>query len=346
MPTWPAPRRPPRPGRRARLVAVHAAYGTGALGTLGAAGWALLRAEARIARTTIGEPTEKAPVPDGTYGRGTGEPLRIVVLGDSAAAGLGCETAEETPGALLAGSLARELDRPVEVAVVAAVGGRSAALDGQVARALARPADLALVIVGTNDVTHRVPLNDAARDLARAVTTMRDAGTCVIVGTCPDLGSVEPLLQPLRGYAAHESRKLAQAQTVAVVEAGGVAVSLGGLLGAEFRTTPQLWSADRFHPSAAGYQRLIDVLLPSALELLGATAAGTAPVRDSIQDVSLAAAVAANDPGLEVETVEGAEGAASVGPGRLARLRRRLPLVGRGSPEGRETAAPGPGVSV
>jgi hypothetical protein len=48
--------------------------------------------------------------------------------------------------------------------------------------------------------------------------------------------------------------------------------------------------------------------------------------------------VAASTPGLEVETVEGGEGAASAGPGRLARLRRRLPVVGGGAPAGPTSA--------
>jgi lysophospholipase L1-like esterase len=339
----PALPQPPRPGRRARLVALRAGLPAASAVALAAGSWYVILLEARQARRTIGEPKEKAPVPDGTYGRGPGEPLRLVVLGDSAGAGLGCVTADETPGAVLAGSLARELDRPVELEVVAAIGARSAALDAQVGRALASHADVAVIIVGTNDVTHRVPITDAARDLGRAVTTLRHAGTCVVVGTCPDLGTVEPLLQPLRTFAAAVSRRLAQAQTVAVVEAGGVAVSLGDLLGPEFARSPVLWSPDRFHPSAAGYSRVCDVLLPSALELLGEPVAGE-PVTDSVQDVALAATVASRDAGLEVETLPGVDGAASAGPGRLARLRRRIPLAGRGEPEAlrEDTAAAAP----
>ena len=46
-------------------------------------------------------------------------------------------------------------------------------------------------------------------------------------------------------------------------------------------------------------------------------------------DLAVAADVAAHESGVEVEVLS-ADGA----PGRLARLRRRLPLVGRGAPEG------------
>jgi len=319
----------PRPGRRARYVAVKAAYGGGTAGGLAGAAVAVLATQARLARKTIGQPTQKAPLAAGSYGRGRrgDKPLHLAVVGDSAAAGLGCERAEQTPGALLAGGIARDLRRRVDLDVVAVTGARSADLEVQVARALRRPVDAAVIIVGANDVTHRVPTAAAARDLGRAVRTLRATGALVVVGTCPDLGTVKPVMQPLRTVAARWSRRLAAAQTVAVVEAGGIAVSLGDLLVRDFTEQPHLWSDDRFHPSADGYRRIVDALLPSALEALGVEIPVSVPVSDSVQDLDLAARVAAREPGVEVEVLDG-------GPGRLARLRRRLPLVGRGAPLG------------
>ncbi len=325
-----------RPGHRVRRYAWQAAYGGGTVGTVGALGYALLRLEARLARSAIGEPKERAPLASGSWGRSRGRPpLRLAVLGDSSAAGLGCAVAEQTPGALLAGSLARELRRAVLLDVQAAIGARAENLETQVARALLAPVDLALIMVGANDVTHRVSTQASCRDLARAVETLRAGGAQVLVGTCPDLGTVKPLWQPLRSAARVASRRMARAQTVAVVEAGGTSVSLSDLLGPEFDVRPDLWSPDRFHPSAGGYRRVVDVLLPSALELLGAPVPGEATDRDSVQDVTVAASVAAQDAGLVVETVEGEQGAAATGPGRLARLVRFVPLAGRGAPEGR-----------
>ena len=46
---------------------------------------------------------------------------------------------------------------------------------------------------------------------------------------------------------------MAAAQTIAVVEAGGRTVSLGSVLGPSFAEDQDLFSADEFHPSAAGY---------------------------------------------------------------------------------------------
>jgi lysophospholipase L1-like esterase len=255
------------------------------------------------------------------------------MLGDSSAAGLGVDDSAQTPAALMAGLLARDLERRVELDLQAVTGARSKDLDIQVQRVLRHHVDVAVILIGTNDVTHRVSAETACRHLGRAIATLRAADVHVVVGTCPDLGSVKPLMQPLRALARVRSRQMAQAQTVVAVEQGATAVSLGNLLGPEFATNPSMWSADRFHPSPAGYARVVEALLPSVLEAVGA--GGESEVlAGSVQDLDVAAAVAASTPGLEVETVEGGEGAASAGPGRLARLRRRVPIVGSGAPAG------------
>lgn len=328
-----------RPGRRAaavaRFAAVRGAYGGGAIGLLGVLGYGVIHAESVLARRAIGEPTDIPPDPTGSYGRHPGAALRLVVLGDSSAAGLGCDTPDQTPGALLAGGIARDLSRTVRLESYATVGARTADLGAQVAAALAQPADLAMIMVGTNDVTHRVLPGDAARALGEAVADLRATGALVVVGTCPDLGTVEPLLQPLRTVASFYSRRMAAAQLVAVVEKDGIAVSLGSLLSPEFAGQAHLWSADRFHPSPEGYRRVADALLPSFLEHSGVAIPVSVPVSSSVQDAVVAAELAAREPGTALETEPGEQGAAAAGPGRLVRLVRRLPVVGRGAPEAR-----------
>ena len=105
----------------------------------------------------------------------------------------------------------------------------------QVDAALERKPDLAVILIGGNDVTHRTPLHTAVRHLVDAVRALRAAGARVVVGTCPDLGAIQPIQPPLRWLARRWSRQLAAAQTVAVVEAGGRTVSLGDLLGPRVR---------------------------------------------------------------------------------------------------------------
>lgn len=313
--------------RRARHIALAAAYGGGGLGIAGGALSAVLLAEARLARRWVGLPEADPPVSDGVFGKGEGEPVSLVVLGDSSAAGLGVHEAIETPAGQLAAGLSEVAGRPVRVRSVAVVGAQSRHLDSQVTRALASQPDVAVIMIGANDVTHVVRPSVSAQHLDDAVRRLRAAGAEVVVGTCPDLGTVEPIAQPLRLVARHWSRVLATAQTIAVVEAGGRTVSLGDVLGPEFAAAPHLlFGPDRFHPSAEGYASAAAVLLPSvcsALSLWMEPAKAPPPVGlPSVLPVAEAAAEAADKPGTEVAATS--VGGRERGPqGRWALLRRR-----------------------
>ena len=231
------------------------------------------------------------------------------MLGDSSAVGLGVRDVRHTPGAVLAGGLAALARRPVRLTVVAAVGAETRDLDAQIDRLFLRTPvpHAAVIMVGANDITHRMKPSESVRALDLAVRRLRGRGAEVVVGTCPDLGTVEPIPQPLRYLARRWSRQLAAAQTVAVVEAGGRAVSLGDLLGPEFVARPhEMFSDDRFHPWAAGYAQAAAALLPSvcaALDLLSGELAAQRPdVRtgEGLDDVAHAAARAVAEPGTEV----------------------------------------------
>ncbi|MCX9191663.1 GDSL family lipase [Carbonactinospora thermoautotrophica] len=228
-------------------------------------------AEAKLARMAIGTPFGDPPRADGVYGdHYPGEPISFVLIGDSSAAGLGVEHPYETPGGLLAGGLASLAERPVRLTSVAKVGAQSYDLEWQVDLALEARPDIAVIMIGANDVTHRVPPSTSVRLLTEAVRRLRTANCEVVVGTCPDLGTIEPIAQPLRWIARRWSRRLAAAQTIAVVENGGRTVSLGDLLGPEFEANPrEMFSSDRFHPSAAGYATAAMAILPTMAAALG-----------------------------------------------------------------------------
>jgi lysophospholipase L1-like esterase len=315
---------------QARRIAVAAAYGGGGLGLLTAGAFGLIRAEAALARRAIGEPSETPPDSDGLYGRvHGGEPISLVVLGDSSAGGLGVEHPHQTPGAMMAAGLAEVADQPVQLRVVAFVGAQSSSLDEQIDRLTGAPPDVAVIMIGANDVTHRVRPATAVRHLDDAVRRLRDLGAEVVVGTCPDLGTVEPVPQPLRWIARRSSRALAAAQTIAVVDAGGRSVSLGDILGPEFAASPgEMFGPDGFHPSVAGYASAAAVLLPSLGAAIGIWSDADEELRpdlargEGVRPVSVAAAEAADVAGTEVA---GAQVAGhDRGPrGQWALLRRR-----------------------
>ena len=312
----------------ARKLAAAAAYGGGGLSVLGASLFGLLRAEAKVARRVIG--TLDTPVPDATgwYGRGLpGPAIRIALLGDSSAAGYGVSLVEETPGAVLGSGVAQQAGRRVYLRELCRVGAQSWELPGQVERALPMHADVAVVLIGANDVTHSQLPQQSVRHLAEAVRVLREAGVEVVVGTCPDLGTVRPIPQPLRQVARAWSRRLAAAQTIAVVEQGGRTVSLSSILGPEFDAAPALFfGPDQFHPSAKGYASLAEVLIPSVLAAIGLGAEDeshpTAVRGEAVLPVARAAVRAAQQPGTELDGTEVA-GQARGGGGRWVTLMRR-----------------------
>lgn len=252
------------------------ALATGALAAIGAGaaygGRHLLRNQAATARLLIGDPLgHQAPNADKVYKKRYGDPIHLVILGDSIAAGLGADLPRETLGARLARKLARATQRSVSLRTAARVGSESKDLPRQVEWLPAdyRP-DIAIIIVGGNDVTHRIPVSESIEHLGATITEMQRRGAEVIVGTCPDLGMLRQVPQPLRSLGSRASRQLANAQLATALAQGARAVSLSTVVGPFFITNPEeMFSLDNFHPSSTGYKRTAKALLPSALAALG-----------------------------------------------------------------------------
>ncbi len=254
-------------GARALKALVFAA---GSIGGLSGAAYGLLTGQSKRARTIIGMVRDLPLNADGQYlpdGTGPlpptrGDALSFAMLGDSLAAGLGAESPDRLPGVQLAKSMADELDRPVRLVTHAISGSRTLELEPQVDRALIDPPDLALVIIGGNDVTSRLSIGASAAMLAGQVQRLMAAGTAVVVGTCPDLSIIRPIPQPLRTIASRYGLSLARAQRRELDRIGARAVSIAALLSPEFLARPHdLFSADRFHPTGAGYELAASVLL-------------------------------------------------------------------------------------
>lgn len=259
-----------------------AAVGSGA--GVGAATWLgynFLQYQARTARDVIGRPRGRPPRADGVYSptapadppaRFGDADLTLMMFGDSTAAGLGCQVADEVPGVLVARGLAAETGQRVRLSTKAIVGATSRGLASQVdAMFIAGPPpDAAVILVGANDVTSAQSPHKAAERLGDAVRRLHNNGTAVVVGTCPDLGVVTAIPEPLRTVTRRWGLRLAGRQAAATRAAGGRAVPLADLLAPEFLAAPEmLLSPDRFHPSAAGYALAAEQLLPVLCSALG-----------------------------------------------------------------------------
>jgi lysophospholipase L1-like esterase len=192
--------------------------------------------------------------------------MRFLVLGDSLAAGTGAAGATDTLGARLTRSL-EQAGHDVRLDVVAVPGATSLDLAAQVRRATALQPDLALLVIGANDLTRRVAPCAAAAALGAALRELRAGGAEVLVVPTPDLSSVAWVPPAFRPLVAGICEQLRSRQRNAAEAAGAVVAPVAADLSATFAADPALFSADRFHPSSAGYALVADALAPHLLEL-------------------------------------------------------------------------------
>jgi lysophospholipase L1-like esterase len=268
------------PRRSAIALATAGALASTGTAYLGARN--LLVGQATQARTVIPKSWDIPPRADGVYTRGGGPvqrwqrgmavDLHLMIFGDSTATGYGCSSAEEVPGVVIASGLAEWTGKRIRLSTKAIVGATSKGVSGQVDAMFVAgpPPDAAVMMIGANDVTALNGISQSARRLGLTVHKLRSRGAEVVVATCPDLGLIRAIPQPLRSLAHSRGLQLARAQAGAVRAAGGVPVPLASLLAPQFRATPELmFSADGYHPSPTAYALAAEQLLRVLCDALG-----------------------------------------------------------------------------
>lgn len=183
-----------------------------------------LAGQADQARTVIPRAWDVPPRADGVYTpgadaaarweRGMAVDVHLMIFGDSTATGYGCRRGDEVPGARIARGLSDQAGTVVRLSTKAIVGATSKGLAGQVDAMLVAgpPPDAAVIMIGANDVTALNGVGPSARRLGAAVRRLRATGAAVVVGTCPDLGVITAIPQPLRWTARSLGLRLARAQ--------------------------------------------------------------------------------------------------------------------------------------
>lgn len=193
---------------------------------------------------------------------GSGEPrLRLVVLGDSSAAGDGLDRPEVALPRRLAEELARRTGRAVAVRSFARSGARTADVaSSQVPRLAEAEPDAVAVVAGMNDALGRRPprrVEADTRALLAAVTAAAPAARIVLL-TCPDVSRAPGLPSFLRPPVGWLTRRTARAQARGGRAAGvGVAVLDGPV-------PIEAFGPDGFHPAPSAVDvmagRLADAL--------------------------------------------------------------------------------------
>ncbi len=196
---------------------------------------------------------------------GEGPRLRLLVLGDSSAAGVG--VADQ--GEALAGRLVALLsvDHRVQWRLEAGTGDRLADLPGRIERLEDEPFDVVVVAIGVNDATGRTSTAAWRRGLRRLLADL-DAHCGeppVLVCAIPPMQAFPALPRPLAGWLGMAAARLNEASRTLLSGA-----PRARLLPFEFEPDPRWMCEDGFHPSAAGYRRWAEAVAAAVRERIAA----------------------------------------------------------------------------
>jgi lysophospholipase L1-like esterase len=229
----------------------------------------LLMAQARRLRRAALELPEPRGPRRGTVGQGA-TALRLLVAGDSSAAGVGARTQRDALARPLAENLARRLGGAVRWQLIAQSGLTSEGVLQKLKQERPHPADVAVIIVGVNDITKEVPLAFALRQRQQLADWLHiHAGVKeVVFPALPELELFPALPKPLAWYAGQAARRNNRAQQRWAAPLQGVShLAMDGL------AHPSLFCEDGFHPAPALYARVADRLADHIAALTVATAA-------------------------------------------------------------------------
>jgi acyl-CoA thioesterase-1 len=190
---------------------------------------------------TVAAPTETEPV------------VRIVVLGDSLAAGLGLAEAEAFPAVVE--SLLRGDGFDVRVVNAGVSGDTTAGGLSRVDWVLQQPAEILVVELGGNDALRGQPLENTEKNLREIVRRGRTTGAAVVL-----LGMDVPT-----NYGPDYATAFAGLYPRIAEEEGAILVP--GFV-RELGADPTLLQPDGLHPTAEGQRRLAERLLPTLTGVL------------------------------------------------------------------------------
>jgi lysophospholipase L1-like esterase len=183
--------------------------------------------------------------------------LRLLVAGDSSAAGVGARTQDEALAAPMAHRLSQRLDGRVHWQLVAESGLTSEGVLHKLMHGHVEPADVAVVICGVNDITKEQAFSYALRRRRQIAEWLRaHAGVRqVLFPALPEMEVFPAIPQPLAWYAGQAARRNNRLQQRWARDFEFIRhVTMDGL------AHPTLFSEDGFHPAPALYARVAERL--------------------------------------------------------------------------------------
>ena len=215
--------------------------------------WPVFLVQGRAARARV----PKLPEPPGARQGATGDgpPLKLLIVGDSAAAGVGASHQDKA----LLGQLVSRLSRYYNVTwrLHAQTGDTTATALARLDALAAEHFDIAVTSLGVNDVTGMVGLGRWRQQQTQLRGVLREKFSVdkIVVSGLPPMHAFPALPQPLRwhlGSRATEFDRHLQGDTSADPRAIFVDI--------RFTSNSELMSHDGFHPGPRVYAKWADLI--------------------------------------------------------------------------------------
>ena len=202
--------------------------------------------------------------------------LRLLVVGESTAVGVGVSTQDEALASQLARKLSADADQCVQWRALGRIGVTVSEATQEFADSLRRErADIVVVALGVNDTLHMNPPQRWYRELRTFTRDLQASVGCklIVLSPIPPLWKFRCLPQPLRSAIGLHAFVLDRvSRRLARDEPGLLYVPV------PFDDQERLLSSDRFHPSGAGYEMWASYLARAIAENLAERGGIASPV--------------------------------------------------------------------
>lgn len=215
----------------------------------------LLVAQALLARRKVPRLPEAGGPRSGAVGAGPA--LKLLVVGDSSAAGVGVERQSQALAAPLARYLAEAAKARVHWRLVARSGVTTAQALDLLREAGPVPADIAVIVSGVNDVVEQVSSRRAVRAREALADELRNRHGVhhVVFAPLPPVHQFPGLPRPLRWVAGADARRHDQALAEWAATRSDVSH-----VDFELQLNRGVMAADGFHPGASAYRQCATML--------------------------------------------------------------------------------------
>ena len=201
--------------------------------------------------------------PHGTAGHG-GPHRRLLVIGESTAAGVGARAHTHALPGFLAAEMSGRLGGTVNWTVRGKGGATARTVLAELVPAGHEPFDVTVLTVGINDLFDRRALRPWAGDLLALIGALRgeNGSTRLIVSGLPPVHRAPGIPQPLRFLLGRQARAMDRTMSQVSAACGATYVPIN----VTTARADKLFASDGFHPSESGYREWAHVLAKAVPE--------------------------------------------------------------------------------